>query len=207
MALRASAREFALAGAERRRALKQLVSSARSGQTRRKFTILNRLQKLPKAAFGGKARFAFGVVLLVLGLAWLQHNQVFSGIQQAASSIGSVSDLSNVDVKQLGSNMASTISDRTTYEALPFLPGSLGELLGCIGTSLAGLALVLTAPCRGVKSTALAVGAAAMAVLGPSLLSEYIPELPFTVPLLQTSELAAFLIAVLLTAVCWWQSD
>lgn len=206
-AIRASSREFAVAGVERRRALKQLVSSARSGQSRRKISMIDRLRKLPNLALGGKSRFAFGVMLLLLGLAWLQQNQVFSGIQQAASSIGSMSDLKNVDVKQLGSNMATSISDRTNYEALPFLPGSLGELLGCIGTSLAGIALVITAPCRGVKSIALAIGGAAIAVLGPSLLSEYIPELPFSIPLLETSELAAFFIALLMTAACWWQSD
>ena len=206
LALRASAREFALAGAERRRALRQLVSSARSGQSRRSVSILDRLRKLPNTVLGGKSRFAFGIILLVLGLAWLQHNKVFEGLQQAASSFGSVSDLSDVDVKQLGSNMATTISSRANYESLPFLPGSLGELLGCIGTSLAGLGLVITSPCRGVKSIALAVGGAAMAILGPSLLIEYVPELPFSIPLLQTSELSAYLIAILMTAACWWQS-
>lgn len=206
MALRTSAREFAVAGAERRRALKQLVGSARAGGSRRKISILDRMRKLPNTAFGGKARFAFGVVLLVLGLAWLQHNQVFSGIQQAATSIGSVSDLGNVDVNQLGSSISAGISDRTSYEALPFLPGVFGELLGCIGTTVAGLVLVTTAPCGGVKSIAIALGAAMMAILGPSLLIDYIPELPFSPPQLHASELAAYLLAILMTGVCWWQS-
>jgi len=80
-------------------------------------------------------------------------------------------------------------------------------LLGCIGTSVAGLVLVITAPCGGVKSIALAVGAAAMAVLGPALLIDYIPELPFSVPPLQTSELVAYMLSILLTGVCWWQSE
>ncbi len=206
MALRASAREFAVAGAERRRALKQLVSSARSGKSRRNVSIVDRLRKLPTAIFGGKARFAVGVVLLVLGFAWLQHNQVFSGLQQAATSVGSVSDLGNVDVSQLGSSIGANISNRAGYEALPFLPGAFGELLGCIGTSIAGLALVGTAPCGGMKSIALAVGAAAIAILGPALLIDYIPELPFSIPVLQTSELAAYLLAALMAGMCWWQS-
>ncbi len=207
MALRASAREFAMASAERRRALKNLVSSARAGNTRRNISIVVRLRKLSRSAFGGKVRFALGIALLVLGLAWLHHNQVFSQLQQTASSIGSVSHLTNVDVKEIGSSVAGNLSDRSNYQALPFLPAELGELLGCIGTTLAGLSLVLTAPCSGVKSIALAFGAASVAVLGPALLADYVPDLPFTIPLLQASELAAFIASGLLVAGCWWQSD
>ena len=64
--------------------------------------------------------------------------------------------------------MANTISSRASYEALPFLPGAFGELLGCIGTTVAGLVLAFTAPSGGMQS----IGAAAMAILRPALLIE-----------------------------------
>lgn len=206
VALRTSAREFANADAQRRRDLKQMVTLSRSSKRARVSGVREWLSWLQRIALGGRTRFALGACLLTLGMLWLNHNHVFDTLQQTVSN-ESVTDLSVADLNSLGSQLSSGLSSRASYEPLPYLPGFLGGLLGCLGTSVAGLLLLVTAPCRGLTGIALALFSALTAILGPAMIASYLPEIPFPIPILQPDELVAFLLAIVSAGLAWWVGE
>ncbi len=206
-ALKASAREYAFASNERRQNLKQMVALARAGTGRNRNRALARLLRIPGLLCGSRSRFALGAVLFILGMLWLRHNHVFDAINTSIASIDSLSDLKAIDASSLSRNATDTLARREDFQPLPFLPPLLGDSLGCVGCSIAGLLLIVTAPSAGLKGTALAILSAGIALIGPGLLVDYIPELPLSLSFVRGDELVVFALAAVIGFLSWWWSS
>ncbi len=198
-AMRVSAREYLTANPARRQALRQMVTAARSGKHARK-NVLARLSKLPQLVFSGKVRFAAAIALIVCGLAWMQHNHMFEQV-----NVSSVSELTQI--QELGQELQASLASTDKFEPLPYLPEPLASALASMGTVVAGLALMMTAPCAGMKATICSVLAGACALLGPANLAPFVPAFVPNIAFISPAELLAFAIAVALVALAWWVSE
>lgn len=219
-ALRTSAREFASASADRRKALKGMLAASKRGEGRPRPSLLGRLGGLVNLVIGPRPRFAIGAALLGLGLVWANENGVFSAegiaatLQQAGSGIAqgngtqSIRDLVAAAKQQgTGAVMAAAAATASGPKAISFLPEPFASFLNGPHVALAGLLLLLTAPMSGPR-TSLALGLAGAFALGGSLVLD--PKLAEAlIPLqnlgpIRPIDLATTGGAALIAAGTWW---
>ena len=135
------------------------------------------LGSIASAAFGPRARFLLGGVLLAASLLWMHQNALFSAeeIRQAGLDATATADGEKAfaDAKEIGRKLAEGVrgvvdaSTGTRPLELSGLPPGIARRLDGFGLGVAGLILVASAALGGVRIAAFALPAALLAALGP----------------------------------------
>ncbi len=145
-----------------------------------------RFEGVLNLALGGKTRFLLGAALVAGCLIWIEQNKLVDRekLKEAGATLqqSAPKDVESTDVDELkaagkkaGTQVLSAVDREALKQAtkpleLPGLPASVGMLFNSFNPGVAGLILVLAAFFRGWRMSLFVLPAAAVAIIGPSIL-------------------------------------
>jgi len=130
-----------------------------------------------RVAFGPRARFLAGAVLLAGSLVWMEQNRIISAEEAKRAVLSATEDREKgvTEAGDIGRKLVASVqgikdaATETRPLSLPFLSPGLARRLDGFGLGVGGLILVLSAATRGPRLAAFAVPGALIAVLGARL--------------------------------------
>jgi len=115
-----------------------------------------RLDRLLAAPFGSTVRFVVGAVLLLVGMIWMNANNLLPS-----------ANIANIDDPTMYAGLWQQMQEPQNPLRIPLMPASLLTALCSVNAVLAGLALLLSSIWRSWKIGLLVLLGAAIMVFGP----------------------------------------
>ena len=133
---------------------------------------------IARAAFGPRARFLLGAVLLAGCLLWMHQNALISAREIREATLGATADREKAvaDAREIGRKIAANVkgvadaSTGTKSLEVDGLSPTVTRRLDGFGLGVAGLILIASSFFRGARMAAFAVPGAVVAAIGPQLI-------------------------------------
>jgi len=129
-------------------------------------------------AFGPRARFLAGGLLLASFLVWMNQNELIDATKIKRDVLAAPSDREQAvaNAEKFGRKLAENVqgvadaAEATSDLQIPYVPPAVARRLDGFGLGVAGLILLLSTTFRGLRFAAFAVPGALVAAIGPRLI-------------------------------------